>query len=111
MGYKEPATHRRRTAAPSRAGRRRSSTGALYAAPMALAVVVLFVIPLGLMVWMSFNDWPLLGRSEPNGGANYSALGDPLFGRAIAFTVKYTVITTVVLGLVAFGLALLVQEA
>ena len=48
-----------------------------------------------------------LGRSEPNGGANYSALGDPLFGRAIAFTVKYTVITTVVLGLVAFGLALI----
>ena len=28
-------------------------------------VVVLFVVPLGLMVWMSFNHWPLLGASSP----------------------------------------------
>ena len=88
-----------------------SAAGLLYATPMAVIVAVLFVVPLGLMVWMSFNHWPLLGASEPNGVANYGALRDPLFRRAIVFTLKYTAVTTVVLRLVAFGLALLVQQA
>jgi multiple sugar transport system permease protein len=103
-----------RTAPPDRRrptiARARRRLGILYASPMALLVVVLFVIPLVLMVWMSVNHWPLLGASSPNGVENYSALNDPLFLRAIVFTLKYTAVTTVVLGLVAFGLALLVQE-
>jgi multiple sugar transport system permease protein len=77
---------------------------------MAVLVLVLFVVPLVLLVWMSVNHWPLLGASYPNGVENYNALRDPLFLRAVWFTVKYTVITTIVLGLVAFGLALLVQQ-
>ncbi|MBB5802696.1 multiple sugar transport system permease protein [Saccharothrix ecbatanensis] len=103
-------------ARPTPAGRRptiasaRRRLGLLYASPMALLVVVLFVVPLVLMVWMSFNHWPLLGASSPNGVENYSALQDPFFLRAVMFTLKYTAVTTVVLGLVAFGLALLVQE-
>lgn len=77
---------------------------------MAVLVLVLFVVPLLLLVWMSFNHWPLIGASSPNGVENYQALRDPLFLRAVGFTLEYTVITTVVLGLVAFGLALLVQR-
>jgi multiple sugar transport system permease protein len=98
--------------APRRASisRRRVRLGLLYAAPMAVLVGTLFVVPLVLMVWMSLNHWPLLGASAPNGVANYRALGDPLFLRAVWFTVKYTAVTTVVLGLIAFGLALLVQR-
>lgn len=76
---------------------------------MAVLVLVLFVVPLVLLVWMSFNHWPLIGASYPNGVANYDALRDPLFLRAVWFTLKYTFVTTIVLGLVAFGLALLVQ--
>jgi multiple sugar transport system permease protein len=76
---------------------------------MAALVLVLFVIPLVLLVWMSFNHWPLIGASYPNGVDNYDALQDPLFVRAVWFTLKYTLVTTIVLGLVAFGLALLVQ--
>jgi multiple sugar transport system permease protein len=72
---------------------------------------VLFVVPLGLMIWMSINHWPLLGASYPNGVENYDALSDPLFLDAIVFTLKYTLVTTIVLSLVSFGLALLVQEA
>ena len=91
--------------------RSRSRLGLLYATPMAVIVGTLFVIPLGLMIWMSFNHWPLLGASAPNGVENYRALTDPLFLRAVVFTLKYTVVMTVVLSLVAFGLALLVQNA
>ncbi|TQS40261.1 carbohydrate ABC transporter permease [Cryptosporangium phraense] len=92
-------------------GRGRRRLGLLYSAPMAVIVLLLFVLPLVLMFWMSFNHWPLLGASAPNGVENYSALSDPLFLRAIWFTLKYTLVTTVVLSLVAFGLALLMQEA
>jgi multiple sugar transport system permease protein len=108
-GGSPAADGRVRTRLTLRRGRRR--LGMLYATPMAVVVAVLFVVPLALMIWMSFNNWPLLGASAPNGVANYSALSDPLFVRAIVFTLKYTAVTTVVLSLVAFGLALLVQQA
>jgi multiple sugar transport system permease protein len=88
----------------------RRPDGLLYALPMAALVLVLFVVPLGLMIWMSVNDWPLLGASSPNGVANYDALGEPLFARAILFSLKYTLIATVLVALMAFGLALLVQR-
>ena len=91
--------------------RARRRLGLLYAAPMSVVVAVLFVVPLVLLVWMSFNHWPLLGASYPNGVEDYRALSDPLFLHAVVFTVAYTVVTTVVLALVAFGMALLVQEA
>ncbi|GAB3972431.1 sugar ABC transporter permease [Actinoallomurus acanthiterrae] len=103
-----PPPRARRDVSKLRRGHRRLAM--IYATPLAVIVAVLFVVPLGLMVWMSFNHWPLLGASAPNGVANYKALSDPLFLHALWFTVKYTVVTTVVLGLVAFGLALLVQE-
>ncbi len=79
--------------------RRRGRVGALYAAPMAAIVAVLFIIPLGLMFWMSVNDWPLLGASSPNGLKNYHVLSDQLLVDAIWFTIKYTIVTTIVLSL------------
>jgi multiple sugar transport system permease protein len=106
-----PAEPRRGVRAQSALSRTRRRAGALYALPMAVIVAVLFVVPLGLMIWMSFNHWPLIGASAPNGVRNYAALRDPLLLRAIVFTLKYTVVTTVVLSLVAFAMALLVQEA
>jgi len=108
--YYQTTPRRHRPRPPSRTVRRRNVTGALYAAPMALVVTVLFVVPLVLMIWMSANDWPLLGASHPNAGNDYGALRDPLFGRALLFTLLYTVIITAVLSLVAFGLALLIQD-
>jgi multiple sugar transport system permease protein len=91
-------------------GRGRRRLGILYTTPMALLVTVLFVLPLVLMLWMSVNHWPLLGASAPNGVRNYQALRDPLFLRAVWFTLRYTAVTTVVLGLIAFGLALLMHS-
>lgn len=86
-------------------------TGMLFAAPTTLIVGIVFVIPLLLLIWMAFNHWPLIGASYPNWGANFAAITDPLFLRAIGFTIKYTIITTVILSAVAMGLALLVQQS
>src|SRR5690554_5282169 len=92
-----PPSARRRRAA--RKGRLtvREVQGALYASPTLLFVLFLFVIPLGLVLFMSTNKWSLLGgRQDSNFPENFTqALGHPMFWPAVTFTVKYTVIATV----------------
>jgi multiple sugar transport system permease protein len=97
--------------APSRWRDRRQLVGAAYAAPAAVIVAVLFIVPLGLVLWMSLHDWPLLGEPTFNLPANFRGIArNPLFVDAVLFTLKYTLIVTVVLFGTAFGLALLVQR-
>ncbi|GAA2660682.1 MULTISPECIES: carbohydrate ABC transporter permease [Actinosynnema] len=95
----------------NRARRLRALTGIGYAAPLAVVVAVFFVVPLGLVAWMSLHRWPLLGKPVLNAPDNYTrAVDSDLLRTAAWFTLKYTVITTVLLFVVAFGLALLVQQ-
>lgn len=97
-----------------RARRRRPSRqGWAYAAPTALFVVIFFVIPIGIVARMSVSDWGLFaGYRGINAPKNFSdVLDDRLFWPAVGFTVKYTLVTTVILLALALGLALLVQES
>jgi multiple sugar transport system permease protein len=97
-----PVPRRRR---PGTSAARRPVTGMLFVAPTAIVVAALFVLPLGILVFMSFTDWPLLGSPVPNGVENYTQLADDeQFVGAITFTLVYTAITTVVLFAVAFVL-------
>lgn len=103
--------------------RRRSTHGLLYASPVVLFVVALFVLPLIMVVAMSFSDWSLIGgfqgfnfpdnyATPPNdAGIAYGVLNDPNLWNAIRFTLIYTVVITVVMLALALGLALLLQEA
>ncbi|GIE93494.1 carbohydrate ABC transporter permease [Paractinoplanes rishiriensis] len=99
--------------AAGRGGRRRRRwTGALYAAPTAFVVGLFFVVPLGLVAWMSLHRWPLLGPPTLNAPENFAALSDDdLLNTAVWFTLKYTVIVTVLLFALAFGMALIVQHS
>ena len=96
-----------------RARRRHSWTGAIYALPNALFVVGLFVLPLLLVLQMSGSKWPLLsGNQGWNFPTNYAkAIGHRLFADSIVFTVKYTLLATVLLIAIGLGLGLLVQES
>jgi multiple sugar transport system permease protein len=86
-------------------------TGAAYAAPAAAIVVVFFLVPLALVLWMSLHEWPLIGDPALNAPANYTAISrNSLFIDAVWFTLEYTAIVTIVLFTTAFGLALLVQR-
>jgi multiple sugar transport system permease protein len=90
--------------------RRRGLLGLGYASPTAVVVGLFFVAPLGLVLWMSLNKWPLLLPPTYNAPANYQAAAkSQLFHDALWFTVRYTVIMTVLLFAASFGLALLVQ--
>jgi multiple sugar transport system permease protein len=94
-------------------GRRRRLAGIGFALPTLVMVAVFFVWPLLLVTHMSTHDWRLLGGDRGfNFPANYQALdGNPLFWPAVEFTVRYTVIVTVLLIGLGLGLAMLVQES
>lgn len=109
------------TAAPPRAAtpptrRRRNGSrlrGWAYASPTALFVLVLFVVPLGLVFRMSASKWPLLtGDQGINFPDNYTnAVQNRFFVDSVLFTLKYTVLATILLIALGLGLALLVQES
>jgi multiple sugar transport system permease protein len=87
--------------------------GWAYASPIAAAVLVFFVVPIALVVYMSGTDWLLLaGNKGANFPDNYAAVASHrYFWPAVTFTLKYTVVTTVLLIGLGLGLALLVQES
>jgi multiple sugar transport system permease protein len=92
--------------------RRRALTGMAYALPTAVFVAVFFIAPLLLVAKMSASDWKLLtGDRGLNLARNYEALeGNSLFWPAVEFTVRYTIIVTVLLVGIGLLLALIVQQ-
>ncbi|WP_033293214.1 carbohydrate ABC transporter permease [Amycolatopsis jejuensis] len=83
----------------------RPLTGLLFVTPTALIVIAFFVVPLGIMLFMSLSDWPLLGSPSFAGFDNYAKIfHDKLFLSAITFTLVYTGITTVVVFGISFVL-------
>ncbi|AQP48178.1 ABC transporter permease [Tessaracoccus aquimaris] len=104
---------------PTKAPRRRThaareaATGWAFATPVTLVLVLLFLAPIVLVVIMSGSKWTLLGGNQGlNGTTNFEKVfADPMLLDSIWFTLKYTVLTTVILMPIALGLALLVQEA
>lgn len=97
----------------STASRSQNRQGWAYVAPTAAVLLILFVAPIIVVIIMACSRWTLLGGSQ---GVNFpdnftKVFSDPLLGTSIWFTVKYTVLTTVILMPIAYGLALLVQES
>ena len=93
--------------------RRAALAGWLYVSPTVVFVLALFIVPLLLVLKMSASKWPLLsGNQGTNFPDNYTkALANRFFADSVIFTVKYTVLTTVLLLALGLGLALLVQES
>lgn len=93
--------------------RRRALLGWIYASPVTLFVLALFVAPLFTVGNMSVSDWSLLGGNKGlNAPGNFAdILEEPLLGPSILFTLKYTLIVTVIVLGLALGLALIVQES
>ena len=89
---------------------RRRVTGFLFVLPAVLFMLVFFIFPLLMTVWMSFHDWPLLGVPVFIGIKNYvTMLQDGQFWASLWFTTQYTVMVTVPIFVLAFLLALLVN--
>ncbi|UFU06855.1 carbohydrate ABC transporter permease [Ruania halotolerans] len=97
----------------SRWSRTDTLRGWAFLAPALALVVFFFIVPVGLVVYMSATDWTLFGGfTAMNFPQNFVDIAsDPMFAKSLEFTLKYTVLTTVILMPLAFFLALLVQEA
>jgi multiple sugar transport system permease protein len=95
--------------------RTRQLIGLLYALPTIVYVLLFFIVPIVLVAWMSGHACNLLTCTIPDPGKlnfpdNYRTAGNSaLFWPAVWFTIKYTVLATVLLIGIGLGLALLVQ--
>jgi len=92
--------------------RRRATAGFLTTVPALVLIVVFFVVPLFLTVWMSLHNWPLLGNFRKFVGAqNYSdAFSDDVFRQSLLFTLKFAVVITPIQIVVGYALAALVRK-
>ena len=112
--FPRPALYPKDTMRKSRSWlRSRSAKGLAYAAPLALFVILLFVVPLFTVGTMSLSEWQLIGGNKGlNAPENYTGLLDErLLWPSVWFTLKYTVIVTVIMLALALGIALIVQES
>ncbi len=100
--------------APPKAVRPRRARGWLglaFIAPSLLFILGLFIIPLGMTVWMSLYHWPLLGLKKFIGLGNYAELlGDGQLWASLGFTLLYTGLVTAAIMAVALPLALLADR-
>jgi multiple sugar transport system permease protein len=85
--------------------------GFFFILPCLAVTTVFFIVPLLMTVWMSLNNWPLLGHPSFSGLKNYVDLfQDASFWGSVLFTAKYTLVVTPAIFLFAFALALLVHR-
>lgn len=100
-----PGTRRRRRSKMS------GWRGLLYISPALALVIMFFILPVLLTVWMSLHNWPLLGTPKWIGFDNYIRLAsDQRFLSAFGFTMYYTIIVTIAIFVVAFPLALFAEK-
>lgn len=81
---------------------RRRLTLSLMAPPMA-AMVLLFVAPILVLVWMSFGG----GSADADPFAGYRALLQPVYLRLLGFTLQLALTTTLICALLAYPIAYL----
>lgn len=77
-----------------------------FISPMLLGFTLLLLFPMGKALYMSLNDWPLLGEHRFVGLDNYKDIAvDPLFWKVFGNTAYFT------LGLVPFNIVLALMLA
>lgn len=84
----------------------------LFLAPVLIAYTLVQIIPLLSGIYYSFTNWNGIDSSvQWTGFKNYiSAFKDATFLSSFSFTLKFTILSLIVLNLIGFGLALLVTR-
>ncbi|MBB6674636.1 carbohydrate ABC transporter permease [Cohnella nanjingensis] len=86
-------------------------TGWLFISPMVLGFTLLLLFPMGLALYMSLTDWPLLGEHHFTGLDNYRGiLADDLFWKVFGNTAYFTVGLVPLNIILALLLALLLSK-
>ncbi|WFR63387.1 hypothetical protein P9222_03100 [Paenibacillus amylolyticus] len=81
--------HKRKRRGPL--AREAQIAGWLFVSPMVLGFTLLLLFPMGLALYMSLTDWPLLGDHHFIGLDNYrDIMTDAMFWKVLANTVYFT---------------------
>jgi len=92
-------------------GRRELRTGLLWTAPWWLGFLFFLAVPMGMSLYISFCDYPLLQPPVFIGTANYAALaGDPVFGKVLVNTLVFAALAIPLGTVLAILLAVLLNQ-
>ena len=91
---------------------RSSWVNMLFVVPYLLVLLMLLVAPLGLGIWLSFQDWDMLGGyNGPVGLENYVNLfTDKIFLGAVRNTIAFVLMTTPAFVVIGLFLALALND-
>lgn len=83
----------------------------LFVLPTLGAFIIGFVIPFAEGIWLSFCKFTTVNNAQWVGFDNYSKIWlDNTFTQAFAFTAVFTVVTTILINVLAFAVALLLTR-
>ncbi len=83
----------------------------LFVLPTLLAFIIGFVIPFAEGIWLSFCKFTTVNNAQWVGFSNYTKiLLDNTFTQAFGFTAIFTVVTTILINVLAFAVALLLTR-
>lgn len=83
----------------------------LFVGPALIVFTLVFLIPFGLGIYLSFTQFRTVTDAVFVGFQNYiNAFQDPTFVDALWFTVKFTIVSVVTINIFAFILALLLTR-
>jgi multiple sugar transport system permease protein len=89
----------------------RQRAGFFFVLPAVLVILVFFVVPLGMAVWVSLHNWPLFGKTRFIGIDNFINLAsDKQFWNSLGFTTKYALLVTPPIFVLGFLMALLMNQ-
>ena len=85
---------------------------ALFALPTFAAIVIGFLVPFAMGVYLSFCKFSTVTDATFVSVSNYqNTITDPEFLHALVYTVLFTIVTTVVINVVAFAIAYMLTKA
>ena len=85
---------------------------ALFALPTFAAFIIGFLLPFILGVYLSFCKFTTVTDARPMGLRNYRvALQDKEFWHAMGYTTAFTIVTTIIINVVAFAIAYMLTKA
>lgn len=85
---------------------------ALFALPTFAAFIIGFLVPFIMGVYLSFCEFTTVTDGEWIGLKNYTkALKDKEFLHALGFSTAFTIVTTIVINVIAFAIAYMLTKA
>ncbi len=91
--------------------RRASPLGLLFATAVTIFYTVVFIIPFGTAIWLSFQNWDFLTRPRFVGLRNFAhALSDAYFWQALKTTILFSVVEISLGVALALLLALMLSQ-